>query len=176
MSGGRTMTGIAALMRSEFDAAFAKPVREAAQPTEDLIGFRVRGSAYCMRLGEMDGVTAAESVVRLPTRASALLGLTNIRGVMVPIYSLSILLGFAAASEPARWLAVCGGRDPLALSLGMFDAHLRVKSEEIHAAQERRAHVHQFARIGGVVREIVDVASVIAAIRKTTASAIPSGG
>ncbi|MCW8133316.1 MAG: hypothetical protein KIS92_23430 [Planctomycetota bacterium] len=53
----------------------------------------------------------------MPSRAKALLGLTGLRGDLVPVYSLAQLLGYARAEEPA-WLLLCGAGHRFGLAFG----------------------------------------------------------
>jgi purine-binding chemotaxis protein CheW len=153
-------------LRQDFDQVFAAPAAAAAQEQESLIALRIEGDLYGLSIREIAGVAVAGRLVPLPSRRPGLLGLTGIRGAVIPVYSLAVLLGYPKAGETVRWLALCGAKEPLALALGEFEGYLRVPKTALHAPdREARKHVHCFAQAGEVVRAIVSVASVVSSIQ-----------
>ena len=157
----------AAELRLAFDHSFAEPPRLEAAPEEDLLGIRLAAQPYAIRLSEITGLHAGNTITRVPSGAPALLGLVGFRGAILPVYGLNILLGYPMAEKP-RWLTVASGA-PIALALEGFDGHLRVSRDAIlqqEGDEPRRLFVREFARAGGIVRPIVHLASVLDAIRK----------
>jgi chemotaxis signal transduction protein len=155
----------AALLRREFDSAFAEEARRDVTSMEDLLGFRVGAEPYALRLSEIVGLFADRKITRLPGSGVALLGISSFRGAIVPVYDLHVLLGRQTIETP-RWLAIASGA-PLALAFEAFDGHLQVPRENIvdqNANKQSQRLVRQFASHDGVVRPIVDLLSVIDAI------------
>jgi hypothetical protein len=146
-------------LRQDFDQVFAAPVADQAQEQESLIALQIEGDLYGLSVREITGVAVAGKMVPLPSRSRGLLGLTGIRGAVLPVYSLAVLLGYPKAGESVRWLA-----------LGEFEGYVRVPKTALHAHdREARKHVHRFAQAGEVVRAIISVASVVSSLQGSLA-------
>lgn len=164
-------------LRREFDASFARTPAAEAEAAEDLLALRVAGAPYAIRVREIRGVAAARKVVPLPTRLPELLGLTGMRGELIPVYSLAALLGYARDAGPPRWLAFGGGRGLVALAFDAVDGHLRVSPSDLHAAAETgpgRAHVPEIVRIGAEARPLIRVSSVLEDLSQRIGRAQPA--
>jgi chemotaxis signal transduction protein len=162
---GTALERVAGLRRA-FDQVFASTYAERSQEQESLLALRIEGDLYGLNVREIAGVAVAGRLVPLPSQSPGLLGLTGIRGAVVPVYSLAVLMGYPRVGETLGWLALSGAKDPLALALGEFDGYVRVPKTALHVPdRDARKHVHQFAQLGDVVRAIISVASVVSAIQ-----------
>lgn len=163
-------------LRRAFDESFAAPPSAGKAEAEDLLCFRVRGDGYALRVREIAGISLAGQVVPLPSRTPELLGVAGHRGSLVPVYSLAGLLGYGPGRETPRWLALVGERDPLALVLGELEGFQRIPRGDLHVpGREPGKHVDQFAQSGSIVRAILKVASIVAAVKGNAAPAQPGG-
>lgn len=152
-------------LRRAFDEAFASPPRAKTEEVEDLLTFRIEGNPYGLSIREIAGVAAAGERVPLPSGRPGLLGITGLRGALVPVYSLPVLMGYGPSRTSPRWLALCGARDPLALALGDLDGYARIPGTALHVPdREPRKHVHRLARIGETVSAIISVSSIVSEI------------
>ena len=158
----------AAAMRLAFDRTFAAPVRIATAIHHDLLAVRLGADPYALRLAEVGGLFADRKITRVPGSAAALLGIAGFRGALMPVYSLRTLLGSNSTQMP-RWLLVAA-HAPLALAFDSFDGHLRVTADTIHPDQQKQARrfVPEFVRVGDLVRPIIHLPSVVAALGTTT--------
>jgi purine-binding chemotaxis protein CheW len=133
----------------------------------DLLAIRLGGEPYALHLAAVSGLFAGKKFTRLPQAAPEFLGIAGFRGSVVPVYDLRVLLGCVGGEAP-RWLVVVAG-SPVALAFDGFDGHLRLPQDGI-ARQERSeaapAHVRELARVAGLPRPIVDVASILVAIQQ----------
>jgi purine-binding chemotaxis protein CheW len=155
-------------LRRDFDQVFAAPHAGQAKDEENLIGLRIEGDHFGLSVLEIVGVAVAGKIVAMPCRSPGFLGLTGIRGAVIPVYSLAVLLGYPKAEEDVHWLAVCGAKEPLALAWGSFEGYLRISRTDSHASdRDARRHVHRFVQAGDVVRAIVSIASVVSSIQGT---------
>jgi chemotaxis signal transduction protein len=162
--------------RRAFDASFAAPPQSGMEEVEDLLCFRIRGDGYAFRIGDIAGVTLAGRVVPLPSPALELLGIAGHRGSLVPVYSLAGILGYGAGRETPRWLILVGGRDPVGLAVEELEGFRRVPRRDLHGpGQGPGKHVDQFARSGPIVRGILRLDSVMAAVRAGVAPARAGG-
>jgi hypothetical protein len=86
--------------------------------------------------------------------------------MLVPVYDLGVLLGYAPAAA-ARWL-VLAREVRAALAFDVFDGQLRVDRGGLLAYDGTREHARAVVRDGAVSRSVIHVPSVIARIRAGT--------
>lgn len=139
------LAGAAATLRAAFDGGFAEP--QAAEPAAhtDLLAIRVGEHPYALRLTEVLAVHTDRKLVPVPGPRPELLGLVGLRGLVVPVYDLRLLLGYAAGPVP-RWLAVARSGSPFAVAFEVFEAHLRVADSEVISAETGAVALHPFVR------------------------------
>lgn len=70
------------------------------------LGFKVGELGLLIAENTISELTDATSICDIPNTANWLLGLTNLRGNLVPIFELKILLGFPLEQEKKRMLLV----------------------------------------------------------------------
>jgi chemotaxis signal transduction protein len=158
----------AAELRQLFDRSFAQALRADDAGTESLLAVRIRSHGYAVRLSDIAGVFVDKKVTPLPSAVAELLGLAGFRGTVLPVYNLGRLLGYTSA-QPPPWLIVTAGT-AVGLAFDAFDGHLRVDPGAIVPDLRgglREQHVRDVLH-ADVARPIVDVASVLASIRRLT--------
>jgi purine-binding chemotaxis protein CheW len=161
------IAGRAAELRLAFDRSFAEAPRAEPVRLEDLLAFRVAGDPYAVRLADTRGLFADRKIVRLPSPARELLGVAGFRGAVVPVYDLRALLGYPAAEAP-RWLFLAAHASAVGLAFDRFDGQLRVPSAAIVAGapgEALRPHVREVLRAHDLTRSILDVFSVLEAVK-----------
>lgn len=146
MTAERDLASRAALLRNEFDDAFARLPRPAA-PVVDFLGARIGDRAYAIRLSEIAGVHRDRKITRVRSHATHLLGVAAFRGTTTPIYDLREILGYSASASP-RWLVLTQGATPVGFAFDAFEGHLRVEAGS--NALEIDPAGHRFVQ--GVVR------------------------
>jgi len=147
-----------------FDADFARAATVRTADNEDLLAIRLGGDPYALVRSELAGLFADKAVTPLPGAAPGLLGISGFRGAVVPVYDLRRVIGGPAASAPLRWL-VTAAAAPVALAFDGFDAFLRVPRDTIASHAGAAGHVRRAVRRDGQVRQILDIASIVEAIR-----------
>jgi chemotaxis signal transduction protein len=157
----------------DFDQGFARRPPLADQLFEDLLAVRVGSEPFALRLSQIAGLFASRKIVPLPSPVPELLGLASFRATIVPVYDLSALLGRERLVEP-RWL-VMTAELPVALGFGELIGHRRLATHDI--LKEERGpgtalHVPEVARGPEGLYPVVDVASLVASIRRLA----PQGG
>ena len=157
-------------LRNAFDRERAAPFSSSAsKQSEDLLALRVCRDAYALRVSEICGLITGRKIVAFPTPIPELLGVTGIRGALVPVYSLAALLGYPAEAEGTRWLVLCGAEEPVALAFGDFEGYLRVALTSLHGVEQKdvpRTHVERVVRTTDMVRAVVDIPLLREAIRR----------
>jgi purine-binding chemotaxis protein CheW len=154
-------------LQHAFDRTFAEAPRADAGPQDDLLAITIGGDPYAMRLSEVAGLYPDRRFTRLPGSVPALLGVVGLRGILLPVYDLRTLLGYAKAATP-RWLAVIADGQ-VVLGFEQFDHHLRVPRRAIADAgagsvASRPHAVREVVHTDGLVRPIIHVPSVLEAI------------
>jgi chemotaxis signal transduction protein len=147
-----------------FDADFARAPTVRTADSEDLLAIRVGSDPYALVRGELAGLFSDKLVTPLPGAAPGLLGISGFRGAVVPVYDLRSVIGGPAASAPLRWL-VTAADAKVALAFDGFDAFLRVPRDAIASHAGAAGHVRRAVRRDGEIRPILDVASIVEAIR-----------
>jgi len=152
-----------------FDADFARAATVRTADSEDLLAIRVGSDPYALARGELVGLFADKLVTPLPGTAPGLLGISGFRGAVLPVYDLRSVIGGPAASAPLRWLVTTAAAT-VALAFDGFEAFLRVPRDAIASHAGAVGHVRRAVRRDGELRPILDVASIVEAIRSRTRS------
>jgi purine-binding chemotaxis protein CheW len=157
------LVGPLARLRAEFDASFGAKPRAGEDRGEAMLLLRIGEDPFAVRAREITGLLACRNIVALPSRAPDLVGIVGIRGAVVPVFSLARLIGYAHDPDPPRWLLMCGP-EPLAISFGRFERHLRAPVEALHQVAPgggHSQHVRQLLIIEGTTRPVVSVESIL---------------
>jgi len=155
-------------MRREFDAAFAAPPRVLGEGGEALITLRVAGQALAVRKSHIAGVARCKSILPLPTHVPGLLGITALRGTLLPAYDLASLLGLPAPAAEGAWLILTGAETPLALIFEKFEGQVEIDGACLYENANSREHerLRVLAPIGDAHRAVIDIPGIVAEIRK----------
>jgi purine-binding chemotaxis protein CheW len=155
-------------LRRAFDRSFAETPRHDTEALVDLLAIRVAGDAYALSLAEVAGLFVDRAVTPLPTNVPELLGIAGFRASLVPVYDLRPLLGYPGGETP-RWMVSTSGDRAVGLAFDQFEQHLRVPrtacaTDDSHAHR----HVRQIATTAAGVRPVIDLVSVLEAIKART--------
>ena len=164
------MDGLAAL-RSAFDQTFVAPPR--SRPERDpVIQIRLGGEVFAVRAAHIAGLVRSRKIVPLPSRIPELLGVSALRGSLIPVYDLAALLGIPPAVSGPSWLMLAPGETPIGLAFDGFEG--RQEPEWLSGEPGERQHVHQLVRIGSAVRAVLDIPGITEAIRQRAGIAEPA--
>jgi purine-binding chemotaxis protein CheW len=155
-------------LRREFDASFALSARAADEALEDLLMIRVCEGDYALRARELSGIAALRKLIAVPSPSPELLGLVAVRGVLVPVFGLSLLLGYAPDSEPLRWLALVGTEQPLAFAFHALIGFKRLPHSAFSlaaGAPNPAAGERETVSFEEQVRVVVGVPALVASLR-----------
>ncbi len=144
-------------LRGQFDQSFAAPPRTDLEQLETLIAIRVAGDPYALRIGEINSLASDRKIVPLPSATPELLGAAGVRGAVVPVFSLAALLGYGLGLGSARWLALCGTDEPLALAFSDFEGCVQVVRDQL---------VNDVARTPELVRTVLSIPSLVEEIKE----------
>ncbi len=155
-------------LRAEFDAAFARPVRAPDGDTVALLAIRVAGAPMAVRVLEIAGLMQVRPIVPVPGRRAELLGVSGVRGALVPVYSLARLLGRADEGPPRWLLLVATARgERVALAVAAFERHLVRPAGDLRPATAPgagEAHAHELLVAEGLTRPVLSIPSLLRTI------------
>jgi chemotaxis signal transduction protein len=154
-------------LRRAFDRSFAETPLEGRLEVTDFLGIRVAGDPYSLRLEQLSGVSTRRPITPLPTAVPGLLGITGVRGALVPVYDLGALLEYSSGRAPS-WLALVGKESALAIAFDEFDGYVRVPLDAIvrRTGDTATALSWEVVRMPGAVRPVVDLPRLVDAIRR----------
>lgn len=166
--------GTATKLRRTFDETFAALPVVVTTTSEDLLGIRIGGDPYAIRLTEIAGLHADRTIVPAPSLAPELLGLAALRGQFIAIYDLGAFLGYRAGNT-SRWFMIARESKAVGLAFEVLEAHDRVPqiSPAVTGTESMREHVRGSVRIGDAFRPIIHIASVVEAIAKRASAGKP---
>jgi len=132
--------------RAEWTAYLAKPSKTADVTTDSAMVFRSGGEWLALPTSWVAEVLPMRVIHSLPhRRGQALAGLVNVRGELVPCFTLERMLGIepATGSTETRRLLVAGkGVRRLVLVADEIHGVLRYDAARLLASPARLAHVH----------------------------------
>ena len=158
-------------LRQAFDCTFAMPSSLASSEFQDLLTIRIAGDPYAIRLFDITEIISEQRVFSVPSVTPNLLGLVGIRGRILPVFSLSSMLGYGTDLDSPRWMILCGSEEPIALAFSDFDGYLRLPSSSLHADENFRAtyehvkYVNQVASTPDGARPVISIPLIMATIR-----------
>jgi chemotaxis signal transduction protein len=160
-------SGLAGDLRRVFDHSFAAPAADRREDAESLLLLRSAGVSYALRLREIAALFVHRRIVPVPSSTNALLGLSGLRGQIVPVYGLRAILGHPPAAEAPRGIVLASG----ALVGFAFDelaGHLSTSRAEIVPAGDalERAYVREVVRASGAILPVIHIPSVIDALEQ----------
>lgn len=166
-------------IRRSFDRSFAEAPRQQSEHAEDLLCIRIAGDRYAVRLSEASGIYVDRKVVGLPSPVPELLGMAGFRGSVIPVFDLGACLGYGATGDGGRWLLLVGTDEIVGLAFQEFDGHLRTTPHDLarqETTEPMRQHVREVLNIEGIIRPIINLASVVQAVKRRVACVGPLEG
>ncbi|MGH6979626.1 MAG: chemotaxis protein CheW, partial [Stellaceae bacterium] len=143
---------------------FAAAPDAATVPGERFLVVGVGGEILLLRLSQIAGLFADRRIVPMPRAGAFLLGITGLRGAILPVYSLAASLGYPPPTVPPRWTVTMADA-ALAFAFDRFDRHIEVPRDRIVPradADRGRGHLREAAPVGRDNLSIVDLPSVAA--------------
>lgn len=167
--------GAADVLRREFDRSFSEAPRPAGEPAEDFLSLHAGAEAYAVRLVEVTGLYADRQIMALPSPLPELQGIVGIRGSISPVYDLASLLGHPSG-DAGRWLLLTGGNATIALAFSKFHGYFRATARDVarqDAGHASGRHVHEAVRVGGGVRSIINLVSLVETLTRRVRPVAP---
>jgi purine-binding chemotaxis protein CheW len=133
------------------------PVEKGPEETEtqeiEMLSFRLSGEEYAVMVADVREVLKIRELTRVPNAPDYILGVTSLRGTMLPVIDLCTRLGLKPAerNEKARIIVISTDDEDVGLIVDRVNSVIRVLPEAIKPAPE---HVEQGADfLRGIVRQ-----------------------
>lgn len=97
----------------------------------EMIFFRVSGQAYGMRIDFLEGVENLSGMTPVAQAPANVMGVTNIRGEVVPVYDLAGRFGIKTVSDSNKFLFVRINGAPLCIQVDSVDGMGEYSKDEI---------------------------------------------
>ncbi len=150
----------AAALHAAFDRQFAAAPTTAAEAGEQFLVVGVGRDRLLLRLRDIGGLFADRRIVTVPSGNAALLGITGLRGAILPVYSLGIALGYPRPDATPRWL-VTAASALLAFAFAHFERHVEIARDRI-VPRGDAGQLREAATVGRDTLAIVDLPSLAA--------------
>ena len=143
----------------------AQALADSSAPTRRFLTFRSDGALYALPAEEVSEIIRIPPAARVPHGPPGLLGVANLRGVVLPLASLRGLLGKPEVGvTPASRAVVLRGAAPVALAVDAVAALVSVDADRVETRQvelaanegERLSGAFQ-AQASGEVAKVLDV-------------------
>jgi chemotaxis signal transduction protein len=146
-------------LRATFDDAFASPRVERAVELHAVLVVEVAQRIVALRTSQIGGIAARPRILELPGAPPFVVGLTALRGVVLPVCSLAAILGVGGGRSDA-WIAWVDADPPAAFAFDRLLGLFQVPAADIVPADLGLPCTPGAARIEGVMRPLVDMAAV----------------
>lgn len=97
----------------------------------ELVIFRVNGQPYGMKIDFLEGIEAVENVTPVANAPANIIGISNIRGEIVPILDLAARFGAVSDYERPQYLFVRVNNEPLCFKVESVDGMREYAKDEL---------------------------------------------
>jgi purine-binding chemotaxis protein CheW len=150
-------------LRRAFDEVFSQPPSLEPEDRSPFLAIQIAGRPYCLGLADLVGLEKGRRLLALPSAAPSLLGLAGVRGILVPVFDLSALLGLEDAAGETSWFALAGGNQPVGFAFSALDGYLEARAQDLLPMEgtEESPFVRFCLHIEGRGRPVVDVRRLV---------------
>ena len=162
--------GPSEILPTEAPLAEAAPGEAPAEPEateQELLTFRLGEEAYAVLVNDVREVLKTRELTPVPNTPAYILGVTSLRGAMLPVIDLCPRLGLAPGvrDEKSRIIVVNTGEEDVGLVVDRVTGVLRVSADAIRPAPENIEQGAEYLR--GIIRQD-DVLYILLDLEKAT--------
>lgn len=151
-------------LRRAFDETFAAAPGERRREDVPLLLVRAGAARVGIRALETAGLVTPGRIEPVPSRRRELLGVTGLRGALLPVYGLARLLGLDDGGEAPRWVLLAGGAARVGLACGALEAYRRVSPRELEPASAPSGALREVAQLADGPLPVASVPALLHAI------------
>lgn len=151
-------------LKTEFDRAFAEPLRTQDSEFENFVGFNIEDAVFVLRMTEIKGLVQCKKVIPLPSADSHFIGITGVQGQLIPVYSLASILGYSKNNEEDRWLVLCEDKERIGFLLEDLQGYIRILASDLSASEKlekKQESISGAIHFGSKVAGIVNLSSIV---------------
>jgi len=148
------------------ESARAPDAKQAA--SAQFVGFEIDGQKYLFRIERIQEIITPGSVTRVPDVPAYVVGVSNLRGTIIPVVDLRLLFGLSAREPNAdtRTIVVNIGNRTMGCMVDAVSQVIRIPVDQIHSAPDTVAtdgqrSVEGFARAGDDLFILLDAGSLL---------------
>jgi purine-binding chemotaxis protein CheW len=97
----------------------------------DLVVFRIGGQPYAMKIDFLEGIEAVKNVTPVANAPANIIGISNIRGEIVPILDVGSRFGLGYMNDKPEYLLVRINEDPICFMVDSVDGMKDFEPEEL---------------------------------------------
>ncbi|HEX9019719.1 MAG TPA: chemotaxis protein CheW [Nitrospirota bacterium] len=125
---------------------------EALTPEIELLSFRLGGEEYAMMVEDVREVLKLRELTSVPNTPDYILGVTSLRGTMLPVFDLGKRLGISGSKdEKSRIIITRTEQEEVGLMVDRVTGVIRIAAEDIRPAPENIEQGAEFLR--GIARK-----------------------
>lgn len=114
----------------------ARVPQAGSQERAAFVDFRAGGQRYHVPLASVREIVPAAAIARLPGAAPGLLGVTNVRGALLPVFTIQTA---ASQADTSAWFLVLDGDgDPLALAVDEISSVAELRPVDVRETSRGR--------------------------------------
>jgi purine-binding chemotaxis protein CheW len=134
------------------EPVFGGEIQETDKQEIDLLSFRLAGEAYALPVNDVREVLKIRLLTPVPNAPAYILGVTALRGAVLPVIDLCVRFGLAAGTRDAksRIIVVSSKEEEVGLVVDRVTEVLRIAPDEIKPTPENIEQGAAFLR--GIVR------------------------
>ncbi|MCZ6616850.1 MAG: chemotaxis protein CheW [Gammaproteobacteria bacterium] len=117
MSDGQALNKLHEIKAATFQNAAPLPLLETTHSEWQGLGYQVGGVRLVSRMGEIDEILTVPRLAPLPVVKSWVLGVTNVRGRLMPVIDLHDYLGMTKTLPKSQWRVLVVDADNLVAGL-----------------------------------------------------------
>ena len=125
--------------------------------TSQYVGFRLDGQRYAFPIEQIQEIVLPQPVTPLPETAAYVLGVTNLRGTIIPVIDLRLLLSLSASADDASQRVVIVNVDGRTMGCVVDSVSQVIRLDERELQQPPSLGGSNPTYITGVVRAGDDV-------------------
>ncbi len=121
----------------------------------EMLAFRIGAEEYVVRIEQVREVLKIRDVTPIPHSEGHIMGVTSLRGRMLPIVDLGRLLGLTAGTrdEKSRIVVVSSDEEDTGLLVDRVTGVVRIAQDSVRPAPETLAHGAEAEFIKGIARK-----------------------
>jgi purine-binding chemotaxis protein CheW len=159
---------------SEVEQAYDTDLGESVQRnlalrnTAELLAFWVASEEYAVEIGHIQEIIKLPNITMVPRVSRSVVGITSLRGTIVPILALRIFLGLEPTppGRQSRILVLRSEADPLGILVDKVTSVVRLERDSIEPKprgmrQEAAAFLDGVGRVGNRMLIVLDVQALL---------------